>query len=123
MALVDLYYFFFLYSDLELKPQGRLSVTVVKATSLKNKELIGKSDPYVRLYVRPMFKVKTQTRDDDLNPVWNETFELIVEDKETQSVIFEVILYFVWSCSSENCPLHQGKMTPPLTKRENTPLN
>ncbi|KAK8459290.1 hypothetical protein SEVIR_2G117100v4 [Setaria viridis] len=77
-------------SDLELKPQGRLSVTVVKATSLKNKELIGKSDPYVRLYVRPMFKVKTQTRDDDLNPVWNETFELIVEDKETQSVIFEV---------------------------------
>jgi len=77
-------------SDLELKPQGRLSVTVVKATSLKNKELIGKSDPYVRLYVRPMFKVKTKVIDDNLNPEWNETFELIVEDKETQSVIFEV---------------------------------
>ncbi|KAI5013771.1 hypothetical protein ZWY2020_040657 [Hordeum vulgare] len=27
---------------------------------------------------------------DNLNPEWNETFELIVEDKETQSVIFEV---------------------------------
>ncbi|CAN6203659.1 unnamed protein product [Urochloa humidicola] len=77
-------------SDLELKPQGRLSVTVVKATSLKNKELIGKSDPYVRLYVRPMFKVKTKVIDDNLNPEWNETFEMIVEDKETQSVIFEV---------------------------------
>ncbi|PAN10605.1 hypothetical protein PAHAL_2G104800 [Panicum hallii] len=77
-------------SDLELKPQGKLSVTVVKATSLKNKELIGKSDPYVRLYVRPMFKVKTKIIDDNLNPEWNETFELIVEDKETQSVIFEV---------------------------------
>ncbi|KAG2641478.1 calcium-dependent lipid-binding protein-like isoform X1 [Panicum virgatum] len=77
-------------SDLELKPQGRLSVTVVKATSLKNKELIGKSDPYVRLYVRPMFKVKTKVIDDNLNPEWNETFELIVEDKETQSVILEV---------------------------------
>ncbi|WVZ62808.1 hypothetical protein U9M48_012510 [Paspalum notatum var. saurae] len=77
-------------SDLELKPQGRLSVTVVKATSLRNKELIGKSDPYVRLYVRPMFKVKTKVIDDNLNPEWNETFELIVEDKETQSVIFEV---------------------------------
>ncbi|RLM87711.1 integral membrane single C2 domain protein [Panicum miliaceum] len=77
-------------SDLELKPQGKLSVTVVKATSLKNKELIGKSDPYVRLYVRPMFKVKTKVIDDNLNPEWNETFELIVEDKETQSVIFEV---------------------------------
>jgi Ca2+-dependent lipid-binding protein len=77
-------------SDLELKPQGRLSVTVIKATSLKNKELIGKSDPYVVLYVRLMFKVKTQVIDDNLNPEWNETFELIVEDKETQSVIFEV---------------------------------
>ncbi|GJN07679.1 hypothetical protein PR202_ga25527 [Eleusine coracana subsp. coracana] len=77
-------------SDLELKPQGRLSVTVIKATSLKNKELIGKSDPYVVLYVRPMFKVKTKVKDDNLNPEWNETFDLIVEDKETQSVIFEV---------------------------------
>lgn len=77
-------------SDLELKPQGRLSVTVVKATSLRNKEMIGKSDPYVKLYVRPMFKVKTKVIDDDLNPEWNETFDLIVEDKETQSVIFEV---------------------------------
>ncbi|KAF8655140.1 hypothetical protein HU200_041131 [Digitaria exilis] len=77
-------------SDLELKPQGRLSVTVVKATSLKNKELIGKSDPYVTLYVRPMFKVKTKVIDDNLNPEWNEKFDLIVEDKETQSVIFEV---------------------------------
>lgn len=77
-------------SDLELKPQGRLSVTVVKATSLKNKELIGKSDPYVILYVRPMFKVKTRVIDDNLNPEWDETFHLIVEDKETQFVIFEV---------------------------------
>ncbi|KAL5199034.1 hypothetical protein ABZP36_002546 [Zizania latifolia] len=77
-------------SELELKPQGRLTVTVVKASSLKNKELIGKSDPYVILYVRPMFKVKTKVVDDSLNPEWNETFPLIVEDKETQSVIFEV---------------------------------
>ncbi|CAM0905708.1 unnamed protein product [Alopecurus aequalis] len=77
-------------SELELKPEGKLSVTVVKAMSLKNKELIGKSDPYVTLYVRPMFKVKTKVIDDNLNPEWNETFELIVEDKETQSVIFEV---------------------------------
>lgn len=89
----DLAYLFCLPSDMELKPQGRLSVTVVKATSLRNKEMIGKSDPYVKLYVRPMFKVKTKVIDDDLNPEWNETFDLIVEDKETQSVIFEVILY------------------------------
>ncbi|WOL19314.1 synaptotagmin-5-like [Canna indica] len=77
-------------SDLELKPQGKLTITIVKANSLKNQELVGKSDPYVVLYVRPMFKVKTKVVDDNLSPVWNETFEMLAEDKETQSVIFEV---------------------------------
>lgn len=77
-------------SELELKPQGRLEVTVVKATDLKNKEMIGKSDPYVVLYIRPLFKVKTKVINNNLNPVWDQTFELIAEDKETQSLIFEV---------------------------------
>ncbi|OIW20650.1 hypothetical protein TanjilG_18588 [Lupinus angustifolius] len=77
-------------SELELKPQGRLTVTIVKANDLKNKEMIGKSDPYVVVYIRPLFKVKTKVIDDNLNPVWNETFNLIAEDKETQSLILEV---------------------------------
>lgn len=77
-------------SELELKPQGKLTVTVVKANDLKNKELIGKSDPYTVVYVHPLFKVKTRTIDNNLNPVWNQTFDLIVEDKETQSLVIEV---------------------------------
>ncbi|CAD6335169.1 unnamed protein product [Miscanthus lutarioriparius] len=77
-------------SEMELKPQGRLAVTVVKATCLVNMEMIGKSDPYVVLYIRPMLKVKTKVVDHNLNPEWNETFHLIVEDKETQEVIFEI---------------------------------
>ncbi|CAL0328124.1 unnamed protein product [Lupinus luteus] len=77
-------------SELELKPQGRLTVTVVKADHLKNKEMIGKSDPYVVVHIRPLFKVKTMVIDNNLNPVWNEVFELIAEDKETQSLILEV---------------------------------
>ncbi|CAA3024813.1 synaptotagmin-4 [Olea europaea var. sylvestris] len=77
-------------SELELKPQGNLTVTVLRANNLKNKELIGKSDPYVVVYIRPLFKVKTKVIDNNLNPVWNETFELIAEDKETQSLIVEV---------------------------------
>lgn len=77
-------------SELELKPQGKLAVTIVKANNLKNMEMIGKSDPYVVLHVRPLFKVKTKVVDNNLNPVWNQTFELIAEDKETQSLVFEV---------------------------------
>lgn len=77
-------------SELELKPQGKVTLTVVKANDLKNMEMIGKSDPYVVLYIRPLFKVKTKIVQNNLNPVWDQTFELIAEDKETQSIIFEV---------------------------------
>ncbi|XP_023549081.1 synaptotagmin-4-like [Cucurbita pepo subsp. pepo] len=77
-------------SELELKPQGKLTVTVVRANNLKNMEMIGKSDPYVVVYIRPLYKLKTKTVENNLNPVWNEELVLIVEDKETQSVIFEV---------------------------------
>ncbi|KAI7994893.1 Synaptotagmin-4 [Camellia lanceoleosa] len=76
-------------SELELRPQGKLTVTVVKANDLKNMEMIGKSYPYVVVYIRPLFKVKTKVIDNDLNPIWNQTFELIAEDKETQSLILE----------------------------------
>ncbi|KAG8363375.1 hypothetical protein BUALT_Bualt19G0015800 [Buddleja alternifolia] len=77
-------------SELELKPEGKLNVTVMRATDLKNMEFIGKSDPYVVVYIRPLFKVKTKVIDNNLNPVWYETFELIAEDKETQSLFLEV---------------------------------
>ncbi|XP_022872571.1 synaptotagmin-4-like [Olea europaea var. sylvestris] len=77
-------------SELELKPQGKIKITVLRANNLKNKELIGKSDPYAVVYIRPLFKVKTKVIENNLNPVWNQTFELIAEDKETQSLIIEV---------------------------------
>ncbi|THF99724.1 hypothetical protein TEA_001126 [Camellia sinensis var. sinensis] len=48
-------------SEPELRPQGKLTVTV-----------------------------KTEVIDNDLNPIWNQTFELIAEDKETQSLILEL---------------------------------
>ncbi|KAA3475335.1 synaptotagmin-4-like [Gossypium australe] len=77
-------------SELELKPEGKLTVTVVKANDLKNMEMIGKSDPYVVVYIRPLFKVKTKVINNNLNPVWNQTFELIAEDRETQALTVEV---------------------------------
>ena len=78
------------FSDLELKLQGKLRVTVVRATGLKNLEKIGLSDPYVRLYVRVLFKKKTKTIDNNLNPEWNEVFDFDVEDTETQTLILQV---------------------------------
>ncbi|KAI4367933.1 hypothetical protein MLD38_016556 [Melastoma candidum] len=77
-------------SELELKPQGRLTVTVVKANDLKNMEMIGKSDPYAVVYIRPLIKLKTKVIDDNLNPIWDQKFDLIAEDKETQFLTVEV---------------------------------
>ncbi|MFS8022628.1 putative C2 domain, calcium-dependent lipid-binding transcriptional regulator, plant [Helianthus anomalus] len=78
-------------SDLELKPHGQLTLTIVKANNLKNMEMIGKSDPYVTAYIRPLEKFKTKVVNNNLNPVWNHVIQLIVEDKETQFAVLEVL--------------------------------
>ncbi|KAL7607694.1 hypothetical protein Lser_V15G14305 [Lactuca serriola] len=77
-------------SDLELKPQGKLMLTVVKAHNLKNMEMMGKSDPYAVAFIRPLEKFKTKVIENNLNPVWNQTFHLTVEDRETQFAVVEV---------------------------------
>lgn len=46
--------FFSLCSDLELKPVGILEAKLVQAKDLTNKDIIGKSDPFAVLYIRPL---------------------------------------------------------------------
>ncbi|CAI9298365.1 unnamed protein product [Lactuca saligna] len=80
------------YSDLELKPMGILEVKLVQAHGLTNKDLIGKSDPFAKLYIRPLrSKMKTsKVLDNDLDPVWNEHFEFVVEDISTQHLTVKI---------------------------------
>ncbi|CAL5438995.1 unnamed protein product [Camellia sinensis] len=80
------------YSDLELKPVGVLEVKLVQAKELTNKDFIGKSDPFAVLYIRPLRdRMKTsKTINNQLNPVWNEHFEFIVEDASTQNLVVKV---------------------------------
>ncbi|XP_058181523.1 synaptotagmin-5 [Rhododendron vialii] len=80
------------YSDLELKPVGVLEVKLVQAKELTNKDLIGKSDPFAVLYIRPLRdRMKTsKIIGNQLNPVWNEHFEFIVEDVSTQNLVIKI---------------------------------
>ncbi|CAN6459589.1 unnamed protein product [Victoria cruziana] len=80
------------YSDLELKPVGTLDVKLVQAKDLTNKDLIGKSDPFAVLYIRPLPDKMKKSRviNNDLNPVWNENFEFIVEDAVTQRLVVKI---------------------------------
>ncbi|CAN7065099.1 unnamed protein product [Brassica rapa subsp. trilocularis] len=80
------------YSDLELKPVGMLEVKLVQAKNLTNKDLVGKSDPFAKMFIRPL-REKTQrskTINNDLNPIWNEHFEFVVEDASTQHLVVRV---------------------------------
>ncbi|XP_042426641.1 synaptotagmin-5-like isoform X2 [Zingiber officinale] len=80
------------YSDLELKPTGILEVKLVQAKGLTNKDLIGKSDPYAVLYIRPL-RDRTKTSkviNNDLDPIWNEHFEFTVEDASTQNLTVKI---------------------------------
>ncbi|GAV83583.1 LOW QUALITY PROTEIN: C2 domain-containing protein [Cephalotus follicularis] len=80
------------YSDLELKPVGILEVKLVQAKELTNKDIIGKSDPFAVLYIRPLpDRMKTsKTKNNNLNPIWNEHFEFIVEDASTQHLVVKI---------------------------------
>ncbi|ONM25601.1 Synaptotagmin-5 [Zea mays] len=80
------------YSDLELKPTGVLEVKLVEARDLKNKDLVGKSDPFALIYIRPLHDKtkKSKTINNDLNPIWNEHYEFVVEDISTQHLTVKI---------------------------------
>ncbi|XP_020212837.1 synaptotagmin-4 [Cajanus cajan] len=80
------------YSNLELKPVGILEVKLVQAKNLSNKDVIGKSDPYAVVFVRPL-RDRTKTSkiiNNQLNPIWNENFEFIIEDASTQHLTVRI---------------------------------
>ncbi|XVF88301.1 hypothetical protein PTKIN_Ptkin19aG0039100 [Pterospermum kingtungense] len=80
------------YSDLELKPVGILEVKLVQAKDLTNKDIIGKSDPYAVLFVRPLpdRTKKSKTINNELNPIWNEHYEFVIEDATTQHLVVRI---------------------------------
>ncbi|KAL2548592.1 Synaptotagmin-4 [Forsythia ovata] len=80
------------YSYLELKPVGILEVKLIQAKELTNKDVIGKSDPFAVLFVRPLRdRMKTsKTINNSINPIWNEHFEFVVEDVSTQHLTIRV---------------------------------
>ncbi|KAI5564405.1 hypothetical protein BDE02_14G057900 [Populus trichocarpa] len=117
-------------SELELKPQGKLTVTVVKANDLKNMEMIGKSDPYAVVYIRPMFKVFDKDIGQDkrlgraklaLNELEAETWKevelrllasfdtLKVKDKKDRGTITIKVLYHEFNKEEQLVALEEEK--------------
>ncbi|XP_042993103.1 synaptotagmin-2-like [Carya illinoinensis] len=75
------------------KPVGLLHMKVVRAMKLKKKDLLGASDPYVKLKLTEdkLPSKKTTVKHRNLNPEWNEEFNMAVKDPESQAL--EIIVY------------------------------
>ncbi|OMO74499.1 C2 calcium-dependent membrane targeting [Corchorus capsularis] len=74
------------------RPVGVLHVKVVRAMKLKKKDLLGASDPYVKLKLTEdkLPSRKTTVKHKNLNPEWNEEFDIVVKDPETQALELRV---------------------------------
>ncbi|CAA7033956.1 unnamed protein product [Microthlaspi erraticum] len=74
------------------KPVGLLHVNIIRAHNLLKKDLLGTSDPYVKLSLtgEKLPAKKTTIKKRNLNPEWNEHFKLIVKDPLTQVLQLEV---------------------------------
>ncbi|KAL6554550.1 Synaptotagmin-5 [Orobanche hederae] len=75
----------------EVIVRGVLSVTVISAEDLPPADMMGKADPYVVLTLKKTeSKNKTRVVNDSLNPVWNQTFDFVVEDGLHDMLILEL---------------------------------
>ncbi|KAI3960594.1 hypothetical protein MKX01_003768 [Papaver californicum] len=74
------------------RPVGILHVKVVCAMKLRKKDLLGASDPYVKLKLTEdrVPSKKTTVKHRNLNPEWNEEFNLVVKDPELQALEINV---------------------------------
>ncbi|KAL5144188.1 Synaptotagmin-2 [Glycine soja] len=70
------------------RPVGILNAKILKAMKLKKKDLLGASDPYVKLNLTEdkLTSKKTTVKHKNLNPEWNEEFSLVVKDPESQAL-------------------------------------
>ncbi|MFQ6668171.1 hypothetical protein Gotur_033927 [Gossypium turneri] len=75
------------------RPVGLLHVKVIRALKLKKKDLLGSSDPYVKIKLTDSKLPSKQTtvKMKNLNPEWNEDFNFTVKDPLTQILKLHVI--------------------------------
>ncbi|VIO90608.1 C2 domain containing protein [Brugia malayi] len=78
------------------EPDGVLRLKIVEARNLENRDIkftkSMASDPYCQIHVGSQF-YRTKTIDNNLNPVWNEYFEFVVDQANGQKLRIELFDY------------------------------
>ncbi|KAJ1914688.1 Tricalbin-2 [Tieghemiomyces parasiticus] len=71
---------------------GVVKLNLLEARGLRNVEQIGKSDPYVKVLVHTKQQARTRIIENDLDPVWHETFVIPVH-RINETVVLECMDY------------------------------
>ena len=71
---------------------GHLTVAVRQARGLQNRQLLGKSDPFVKVKVGPSAAHSTEVVKDSTEPVFNQEFEFPVYEAMSGRIQVEVML-------------------------------
>ncbi len=93
---------------------------------MKNQELIGKSDPYVRIQLTnknktPYLKrISSKAKKSDLNPTWNEDFVLFVLDPKDDCLFFQVMDKNVISDDKMGCATVPVASIPATDRKQET---
>merc|ERR1712037_682410 len=78
---------------------GILTVNLIKATNLKDEDVSGQSDPYIlfeleqnnMMFDKDMGEMKSTTKQNDLNPVYNETFNFNIPTLDNMELSVKVM--------------------------------
>jgi len=91
----------------------KLHVTVVQCRNLPKKDVLGSSDPFVRVFLMPgtHAELKTKVVKKDLNPTYNDEFSFVLSptDVQKKTIVFQV---FDWERFSQNDGI--GEVQVPL---------
>ena len=73
--------------------KGVFRVHVIKGVNLKDADFgfMGKSDPYVKISGVGV-TLKTKVVNDNLNPVWNETFNILIDELNPDPTLLVICL-------------------------------
>lgn len=85
-----------------------MHVKVIRAVKLKKKDFLGASDPYVKLKLteNKLPSKKTTVKHKNLNPEWNEEFNLVVKNPESQALelhVYDWEQVDFWTCRRFIC--------------------
>lgn len=107
------------------EPEGMLSIKLCRGFNLRGGEIFSKTDPFVVLEVREGRPVQSAVVANNTNPVWDEEFHLIVDDRAQQAITLTIKDEdFGWqdkSMGGARIPLeHMPFMADPLVAYEIT---